>query len=268
MPDVAKKPAEKELEGGQDPLLDTTPQEGEFQDPLLKGKSPAEIEELFKMSKQVVEGQKTKLDKATRDLAAARATPPPPSKPDEPAKDFFSDPDGAMQRLTDAMERQVTGLKTDIADARREFASVGVQDRMRAKFPDWDDVKPYVDGILAEQTFPNPDDEGLLGTLYYTAKGIMLEKGVIKPGVKKEDEPVPGDTHRGAIPQHRSSPPPAPPRTPTPGADEVAWNDLDETERAMCKYYKMTPTNFRAWQNAEIEDVAESEIGLKKEKEA
>ncbi len=49
---------------------------------------------------------------------------------------------------------------------------------------------------------------------------------------------------------------------------EVSWDDLDETEKALARYYKMSPTEFKEWQDEDIGDVATSEIGIKKEKEA
>lgn len=273
MADKIKEP-EKTPPEGQDPLSGTSPSgdEGvyEFEDPLLKGKSPQEIEELFRMSKQVVSGQKSRLDQQGKELEAARTAPlPDPAK--VPEKDFFTDPDSAMKRLTDHMDKQIGTLRTEIKDARQDFAAQGVDERMAAKHPDWAETRPYVDMLLAEQNFPNPNDENLLGSLYYTARGLMLERGMIS--VKKEPTGEEGDSvpkaHGGPIPQHRVSPPPPPPRKPKGGDEkEVTWDQLDETEKAMARYYKMNPTQFKEWQNADIGDVATSDIGVKKEKEA
>ncbi len=98
----------------------------------------------------------------------------------------------------------------------------------------------------------------------------MLEKGIItgKKESKPGDEPSPDKPFKGQIPQHRTSPPPPPPRTPVDKGKEISWDDLDETEKALARYYKMDPTEFKKWQNEDIGDVATSGIGIKKEKEA
>jgi len=257
---VPKAPAEAEDHGS-----GTGTEEGkvEFTDPALKGKSPKEIEALLRMSKQVVDGQKNKvrgLEDRIKDLESKPPAPPVPEK----KEDFFTNPDSAMQRLEDKLVATIAPLRTELKEARQDLAVQGLEERMAAKFDDWHEVRPWIDQMLAKQDFPNPNDEGLLGTLYYTAVGMRTKEGITSTAKPKEVTEVPGaNVHRGPIPQHRSSPPPPPPAKPA-ASGEVSLDDFDETERAMCKYYKMTPGEFREFQEMNPEDVAESTVGLKK----
>ena len=266
-PEEKKKREEEEKKKleSQDPGLESgtegdDPPAFEFKDPALKGKSGEEIEALLKMSQQVVSGQKRKvsdLEGKVRELETRPITPATPEK----KEDFFTDPDGAMSRLEKRLVETISPLREEIKTARQDLAAQGLEERMAAEFDDWHEVRPWIDQILEQQNFPNPNDEGLLRTLYFTAVGMRQKQGITtkpKEGVKE----MPGsDIHKGPIPQHRSSPPPPPPAKPA-ASNEVTWEDLDETERAMCKFHKLTPSVFREWQNANAEDVAESTIGI------
>ncbi|KKL00883.1 hypothetical protein LCGC14_2628100, partial [marine sediment metagenome] len=119
----------------------------------------------------------------------------------------------------------------------------------------------------SDPPFPNPSDEGLLRNLYYTAVGMMHKKGVLTTETKTPlVEDVIPDKGGGAPPQHRSSPPPPPPKQ---KKDEtgVSWDDLDESEKVLCKFYDMNPSEFREFGGINAEDVIGSRIG-QAEKEA
>ena len=76
---------------------DPKPDEGDgFTNPALKGKTPEQIEELFRMSQQIVEGHKRKLDVANQKITALEAAPPVASVPAGEKKTFFDDPDAAL----------------------------------------------------------------------------------------------------------------------------------------------------------------------------
>jgi hypothetical protein len=90
---------------------------------------------------------------------------------------------------------------------------------------------------------------------------MMLEQGALPQKKETKDVPNP-DIHKGPIPQHRSSPPPPPPKKETK-TEEVSWDDLDETEKVLCRSYKMSPKEFKEFQELNPEDVAESTIGQK-----
>lgn len=244
----------------------------EFKDPTLKGKSPQEIEALFAMSKQIVESQGTKLTRVTGELADARRKPTgdPPPKGDGTKKSFFDDPDAALERMAASVEAQIAPLRREIQEAREGFAATTIHDTMRSRHGDWDSVYPYVQNIIATQDppFPNPNEPGLLNSLYYMAKAMMFEKGVITSwdGKKAEgDETGDPPPKGGPPPQHRSSPPPPPPKGAGDGGKEVTWDDLDETEKAMAKFYKMSPSEFREFGAVNAEEVITSKIGQPKE---
>ncbi|KKL69217.1 hypothetical protein LCGC14_2117150 [marine sediment metagenome] len=250
-------PPGSEGDGGEKPY--------EFSDPALKDKSPAEIEDLFRMSQRIVSSQKTKLDAATTRVAELSKDPAP--VPVGEKKGFFDDPDAAFARLEKRMTEQIEPLRRELQAAKVELGAAGVFDNLRREFADWDSVYPYVKHIIdgSDPPFPNPSDEGLLRNLYYTAVGMMHKKGVLPTETKP---PADGDTpppdRSGAPPQHRSSPPPPPPKQAKKEAG-VTWDDLDESEKTLCKFYKMDPEEFREFGGINAEDVIGSQIGQKAE---
>ena len=271
MADTVKEPTKKTeedqvLDGADSIQKGNEPEAYEFADPDLKGKSSQEIEELFRMSKSIVQSQKTKLDKAGTTIDSLRAEPLRPKTPEGEKKGFFDDPDGALLRLEERMAAQIDPLRKELQQARGELKSQGVYDRLRERFKDWDSVYPWVKGLLAEQEYPNPDDEGLLSTLYYTAKGVMLEKGLIstkEPNMSNLDGGDPPT--KSAPPQHRSSPPPPAPKKKEDGESEDAiFAEFDETEKAMCRIHKMKPSEFKAFRDEEADEVVTSQVGLQK----
>ena len=221
------------------------------------------------MSQQIVEGHKRKLDDADRKITALETTPPPAPPPAGDKKTFFDDPDaaldGAFKRLEDRMEAQIAPLRDEIRSAKSDLGAAAVFDDLRAEFSDWDEVYPYVKYILESKDppFPNPNEKELLRTLYYTAVGMMTRKGVTtgepaKPSAGGDPPPT-----GGGPPQHRTSPPPPPPQRENKDKG-VTWDDLDETEKEMCKFYKMTPAVFREFGGIESEDVIGTTIGQEK----
>ena len=241
-----------------------------FTSPELKDKTPEQIEELFRMSQQIVEGHKRKLDVADQKITALETAPPPaPVPPAGEKKTFFDDPDakldGAFERLAKRMDDQMSTIRDEVRGARSELAAVGVFDDLRAEFPDWDEVYPYVKFILESKDppFPNPNEKELLRTLYYTAVGMMTKKGITTAEPPKT--PAGGDPPPtgAAPPQHRSSPPPPPPKREEEGKG-VTWDDLDESEKVLCKFYEQTPAEFREFAAIGAEDVIGSTIGQEK----
>ena len=251
-----------------DPKPDEVVDDG-FTNPALKGKSPEQIEELFRMSQQIVEGHKRKLDVADQKITALETAPPPAPAPAGEKKTFFDDPDakldGAFKRLEDRMEAQMSTIRDEVRGARSDLGAAAVFDDLRAEFSDWDEVYPYVKYILESKDppFPNQNEKELLRTLYYTAVGMMTRKGITteapaKPSGGGDPPPV-----GAGPPQHRSSPPPPPPKR-EEGDKGVTWDDLDESEKVLCKFYEQTPAEFREFAAIGAEDVIGSTIGQEK----
>ncbi|KKL19734.1 hypothetical protein LCGC14_2462510, partial [marine sediment metagenome] len=197
-----------------DPGLELNPKGGDppkepddgFTNPALKGKTPEQIEDLFRMSQQIVSSQKTKLDAATTRVTELSTAPPAPT-PGGEKKGFFDDPDAAFARLEKRMSEQIEPLRRELQAAKNELGASGVFDNLRREFADWDSVYPYVKHIIdgSDPPFPNPSDEGLLRNLYYTAVGMMHKKGVLTTETKTPlVEDVIPDKGGGAPPQHRS----------------------------------------------------------------
>ncbi len=274
MVDTAKEPTKTKkdppVDGADSSLTVDDPPVYEFNDPDLKGKSPKEIEEIFRMSKSIVEGQKKKLDTARTTIDRLQTEPSKKVEPTGDKKGFFDDPDGALLRLEKRLEDQITPLRQELQIARGELKSQGVFDKLREEFDDWDQVYPWIRNMIDSQDppYPAPNDEGLLRTLYFTALGAMYKKGVLPTKEPVVDVTDGGEPKRAAPPQHRSSPPPPAPKKKADGENEdTIFAEFDETEKSLCRYYKMKPSDFRDMQNEEPDEVVTSKIGLK-EKEA
>lgn len=276
MPDDPKK-TPKDPPKSQDPPKDgpgSSPPENDdgFTDPHLKGKSPKEIEELFRMSQQIATNSRARIEAQSKQIEELSKKPDnPPKDPLPKGKPFFDDPDSAlesaMERLAKRVEEQIAPLRKEVAEAKGYVTSRNAHENLRAQHSDWDSVWPWIQQLLSQQNYPNPDDEGLLSTLYYTAKGVMLEKGVL-PLKRTEGDDPPKDQggsegRSDAPPQHRSSPPPPPPKDDKGKKSEVSWDDLDETERTICRMQGMTPAEFVHLRDIEADEVATDTYGKK-----
>lgn len=222
----------------------------EFTDPLLRGKSPKEIEEIFRVQRNQVHEygrQLSEVSTRVRDIDE-RTKPAPPTMS---ASDFFEDPVAVSRQM---MAEQIEPLREELRGAIRMVRGAGVDDRMKAKHPDWDAVRPYVDTLLDNGGFPDREDENTLDMLYYTAKGIMSERGISLSGETREapkseprDAPPRG---QGPPPQHRSSSPPPPPRE----REGTRVRALTENEKVLAKHYGMSPDEYLEWMDKQEDE--------------
>ena len=248
--------------------VETPPTAYEYTHPMLKGRSPEEVERIFRLTEQTVREQGGRLTKAESELSK-RSEPAPPTTPVETpsAQEFFAEP---VRHIQDELARQIAPLREEIASARQELTAPNVRDQLRTEYSDWEQVEPYVDYLLSQQEFPNPNDEGLLKMLYLTGKGLMVQQGIsvesgLPPTTPAEATPVVAAPATAPVvipPQHPASTPPAPPPAPTAAA---TIRELTESEKRLAREQKLTPEQFIKWQEMDMDEVAVADFDLPKE---
>ncbi len=250
------------------PPSETPPvEEHRYTNPRLAGRSPAEVEGLYGLAEETVRQQGQQISDLTRRMQQVEATPP---KTEEKisSSEFFAEPAAAIENL---LEKQIKPLREEVAEAKRLATAPAAREGLRREFPDWDQVEPYVDHLLQQQDFPDPTNPGLLKTLYYTAKGLMVSSGVDigSPAAQPPHAPqgvVPGQAPPGmAPPQHRASTPPPPPRTP---GETAPARQLTELEKRLAREWKMSDEEYLYWQDLDERDVPTSVYGMPEEQPA
>ena len=178
-----------------------------------------------------------------------------------------------MKHIQDELARQIAPLRDEITTARKELSAPNVRDKLRGEFTDWDKVEPYVDYLLAQRDFPEPNDEGLLRMLYLTGKGLMVHQGIsVEAGAPPSPAPgaptpvapvVPTAAPVVIPPQHPASTPPAPPPAPVAA---TTVRELTEAEKRLAREQKLTPEEFIKWQEMDMDEVAVADFDIPAEK--
>lgn len=226
---------------------------------MLKGRSPEEVERIFNTMEAATREQGATLTKLSREMTELKtqtAAPPAPAEPAVSAQDFFNDP---MAQVRKEMSRQIEPLVEEIRGARDELTAPNAREKLAREYGDWGQVEPYIDVLITQQNFPNPNDEGLLRMLYLTAKGYMTHQGIsIDPAADPQPQPgLPQQQPVVAPPQHRASTPPPPP-PPTPQQPQV--RELSENERRLARESGMSAEQYIKWQEMDMDEVAEADF--------
>lgn len=234
--------SQEHLDGPASEEPEELPPDPEFTHPALAGKSPAEIEEMFRLAENTVREMRSQID------ASHRTREPEPEPEVQDPNEFFANPYEAIRK---EMDRTLEPFKEDLRLRRAQT----VREKLRSEIPDFGAHELRIDQILAQNNFPNPDDEGLLRSLYFMAKGMAASEQ------KREDQPVSKSR------EPRRSPAPAPPQhrpssTPLP---ESRTKDkpppLTESEKLMMRQWGMNEEEWRAYQNAEADQVLHVDVG-------
>lgn len=198
-----------------------------FNNPLLKGKSPEEIEALFETQQRAIREQNTELNR----LHEASAQTPRHAEgvgeeEEEEAygSDFLAPRFKKMEdRLTKAMQAAVAPLRE--RGARDE--SNTTRTKLRSELKHFTLLEPHIDQLLRDQgANPLQANESMLRTIYHTAVGFATERGLnlntSSEGTGHEEQPV-------NIPQHRPS------AAPVPSGEQrrTARRQLTEHERIL-----------------------------------
>lgn len=219
----------------------------EFTHPLLRGKSAQEIERLLELSSQTIRDQQDALRKAQSQPEAPAPVQTETEEDDEfdwgnPGKSFKKRDERLIQKVQHLLDNAIQPFREDLSVSRRQ----GVRQAMREKFNDFDQMEPYIDNFIAKGNFPDPDNEALLTTLYYTARGYASTN---QGEVPVSTPPKPNRPGQPTPPQHRPSSAPMPPN---PSAKKV---ELTEDEKLMARNWGMSAEEFVKYRDADADAV-------------
>jgi len=220
----------------------------EFQHPLLKGKSPEEIERIFETQESALKDV-TKEANELHSRLNVQATAPTPQVEEEEedyGDDFLAPKMRLLEgRLKKSMEEMVRPLKDNLSAGRAQSA----REMLRGRHQLFSTLEPHIDRLLREQGIdPATAGEQQLTLLYHTALGVATEQGIDLRGTteapRNERPPM-------SIPQHRPS------SAPLPKTPEKQKRELTENERILAKHYRMSEDEYRAFQDQTEDDVVE-----------
>lgn len=260
----------RQTPGDQDTDLETqsresTPGSGgefEFSNPNLQGKSPQEIEAIVNLYENTIQSQSSRLNEVT-----AAAKKPKGEFDKEPPSysrdDFFEDPVPIMTDIVQReMRRIVEPINTEIEHMRTQGSVNSAWNKVRAKFPDFDEYKPAIEAMLSAQgTAPEDVTAQMLEGLYFGAVGYFFKNGVTpsgKPVTSGATPPGNEPPPPAAPPQHRPSSAPLPRQ---PASGERTVRDLTEEERQVARLWGQTPEEYLADQKDSIMELGSVENG-------
>jgi hypothetical protein len=209
----------------------------EFTNPMLRGRSPREIEMMFEVQSRAMREQGQRLS-----MAESRPEPEPVIEAEDPL--------GIRDVVEQVVKRELGNAIQPFRDDLATRSRVDGRAALRQKYDDWASVEGMVDWLLAESG--QPETPSLLETLYYTAIGIQA-----KQGGQPVRQPEPQRGNRAQIPQHRPS---AAPMSP-PAGSASRTRELTESERQFAKMNNMSPEEYIKWQDMDAESVATSDLG-------
>lgn len=246
-PEGSGKPTIEGENPPQDPPSDGTPSpasnDESSQSPFtlaqLKGRTPEQIESLFKTMGATINEQKRALDEGF-----SRSQPPKPQgeapsapKKELEARDFWNDPIGVMKSvIRDDLEEVIAPFRENLAHTRATAA----EQQVKAQFPDYDDYAPLIDQIRKNHGIDSPTAEQLQ-SMYYLAVGIASRQSAETMPTNNEPAPPAAPRNPSPPPQHRASSQPLP-----DGSSKPKARPLTESERLLAREFNMTEEEFRA----------------------
>ena len=240
--------------------LEVTPAPGakDYTHPLLKDKTPEEVDRLISTMEAATRDQNEELNRLHAAAQTQPAAPVPAEEEEDPYGDDFigSRFKKFEERLSAKLEETVAPL---IASAGQGQA-VTVRERLTKKYKHFASLEPHIDKLLRDQKVnPLTATEGQLDMLYHTAVGLATESGIDLGGVEAlpPDPATPGgEAPIVNIPQHRPS------GAPLPDAEEkTPVRKLTENERiiahAQFPRSKDPEGDYRALQDADETEIVE-----------
>ena len=207
-------------------IIVTPLEEEEFQHPLLRGKTMAEIESLVETQAGAISDMNEELN--TR-FETQPSAPAPAQTEDQPADygdDFLSPRFQQVEdRLTSALNKTVAPL----LDRLDRGAAVDLRSGLRKELKHFTVLEPHIDKLLRDSgQDPSTVTEEHLKMVYHTASGLAHERGI---NLNKETTQTTPTTQEApvSIPQHRPS------SAPIPQAPGPQRRQLDENEKRLAK---------------------------------
>lgn len=238
----------------QTPQTDTGAQ-SPFRLPSLEGKSEQELSDLLAVQEMTIREQKAALEGAQ---AAPTVEPEPEPKP-EPveisSEDFFADPSGSTRKIMDESTTKIIAeMKTMVAPLEAQFAKGFAKDAWAEaieQVPDVAGLRPAIEAVLSKNGITSPSIAQILGSRDM-AYGHAQRQGVTLPGMETApaSTPAPTTENTRVIPQHSVSTQPL-----AATEKKVTIKPLDENEARMARERKMTPEQFRSWQDLPEDEV-------------
>lgn len=190
----------------------------------------------------------------------------------EKNKEFWENPD---KRFKEMLDETVKPLNDFVGEMRRGEAYKGLKERVYASnpklaaFAKQPGVSDYIDRIIGSSK--GEVNEGVIKAT------IMSIRGAIEMGELTIEGVAPSNGNERTITEDKSTinretkddknmtlPPhlrPSAPPPPKGGKEEEKEPDLDENERRLARENKLTPRQFKEWQEMKPLDVAHSKLG-------
>jgi len=225
------------------------PEPPAFTHPHLQGKSPEEIEAYLRLVENTVQSQNTRLNEMSAE--SARAAEPAMQSPEFDKDDFFDRPVEVIREVVRAEMAQSVGPINEEINNMRAIGQVNsAWQTVAAKFDDFETYRPSIETMLQGQGVrPEQVTAQLIESLYYGAYGYYQKAGPVQGA---QPAPRPGPPGGPSIPQHRPSSAPLPRQAET-------VRQLTEEERSLARAWNMSEDDYRAGQDADIEDVVGGE---------
>lgn len=237
----------------------------DFSHPLLKGKTPQEIEALVKTQESTIREQGTELNKRfdTQPSAPAPGTPTRESGRAEEREtpDFGDDFIGPrFKTLYESLHNDLNEMIEPIRKQVQTGTAKTVREQLRETLPHFETLEPHIDRLLRENgQNPNTADEASLQNLYYMAVGIANTQGVNLSTETETETPKQSTEEKTpvSIPQRRPSSAPLPSESQRGGGRRKLTENEKRLAHEMFKNEKDPEGAFLEWQNMEEDEVVE-----------
>lgn len=229
--------------------------QGYFSDPDLAGRSPEEVERLYKVMKSANREQNRMLNELYSKVPSSPSAPSSPSKPaaeEFDKDDFWRDPTTVISKLISRqLEESIKPFKQNLA----ANASVSAEEAVRREFDDYDDYKPLIDNILRNYQGQGPLTEAQYKGAYMMAVGMAARNPELAPASTPAPSYQPQRNRGGqeedgsqpAPPQHRASSHPLP----QPGQGGKKRRQLNESEKKLAEEWGMSYEEYLEQQESE-----------------
>lgn len=232
-----------------------------FTHPLLRDKSPAEIEQLVSSFESAVREQGTELNQLYRQMNQGGRQEPTgtgPAPTQEPSnEDFFSRPVDAVRSLIQQqLSETVAPLRQEIQQFVQSNQVEAKRQQYRQRWPDWDRYEPFIQNAAASRGLSMEQilsDEGVAEIMYRAVRDMQRERGN-GPQPQPQNQPP---RNQQVNPQHRPSSSPLPQQNKQPSG---GTRELTENERILARQYGMSPAEYIQWQDAQPEEVLSLEV--------